>query len=304
MAESASPAVKTTAVLAASGGLVAAFALPAQAAQVKDSKGADTAVSAPARPAAKPAAPAAPAAPAVAAPKASAKASPVAFGLTGFTATAKPKPKPKPVAPRPAPEQAQTQESSSASEARSTQSESRSQERSASRTTRRTSPAPATTTRSTSLSSSSSSSSSSTSSSATTPSASSSSSSSSTQAPAKPKTTTASKPATGGVLSIAASLSGIYYVYGGTTTAGFDCSGFTSYVFRQVGISLPRTAEQQRQAVTRVSNPQPGDLVFFGSPSYHVGIYAGNGMMYDSPRSGKTTGLHKIWSSNVSYGRP
>ena len=54
------------------------------------------------------------------------------------------------------------------------------------------------------------------------------------------------------------------YSYGGTSPAGFDCSGFTAYVFRQVGISLPRTAEQQRQAVTRVSNPQPGDLVFFG----------------------------------------
>ncbi|CCH77683.1 Protein p60 (fragment) [Nostocoides japonicum T1-X7] len=113
-----------------------------------------------------------------------------------------------------------------------------------------------------------------------------------------------SKPAAGGVLGIAASLSGIYYVYGGSTPAGFDCSGFTSYVFRQVGISLPRTAAGQQAAATRVSSPQPGDLVFFGYPAYHVGIYAGNGMMYDSPTTGKTTGLHKIWSSNVTYGRP
>jgi cell wall-associated NlpC family hydrolase len=53
-----------------------------------------------------------------------------------------------------------------------------------------------------------------------------------------------------------------------------------------------------------VSNPQPGDLVFFGSPAYHVGIYAGNGMMWDSPRSGKAVALRSIWSSNVTYGRP
>jgi cell wall-associated NlpC family hydrolase len=125
-----------------------------------------------------------------------------------------------------------------------------------------------------------------------------------------PSTTTTTwkqptRPATGGVLAIAASLSGIPYLYGGTSpSTGFDCSGFTQYVFRQVGISLPRTAEQQRQYVTPVSNPQPGDLVFFGSPAYHVGIYAGGGMMYDSPTTGKTSGLHKIWSTNVTYGRP
>ncbi|TPG14141.1 hypothetical protein EAH86_17130 [Pedococcus bigeumensis] len=95
------------------------------------------------------------------------------------------------------------------------------------------------------------------------------------------------------------------YSYGGTSpSTGFDCSGFTAYVFRQVGISLPRTAEAQRQATTRVSSPQPGDLVFFGSPAYHVGIYAGNGMMWDSPRSGKAVALRSIWSSSVTYGRP
>jgi cell wall-associated NlpC family hydrolase len=106
------------------------------------------------------------------------------------------------------------------------------------------------------------------------------------------------------VLSIAASLAGIYYIYGGTTTAGFDCSGFTQYVFRKVGIHLPRTAEQQRQAVRAVSSPRPGDLVFAGSPAYHVGIYAGNHQMWDSPRTGKTSGKHTIWASSVTYGRP
>ena len=109
---------------------------------------------------------------------------------------------------------------------------------------------------------------------------------------------------TGGIIGIAASLSGIYYRYGGTTTAGFDCSGFTSYVYRQAGIASRARRAAQQAASTKVSNPAPGDLIFFGYPAYHVGIYAGGNMMYDSPRTGKTTGLHVIWTqSNVSYGR-
>jgi cell wall-associated NlpC family hydrolase len=110
-------------------------------------------------------------------------------------------------------------------------------------------------------------------------------------------------PRSGGVLGIAASLAGIYYIYGGTTTAGFDCSGFTQYVFGKVGISLPRTAEQQRQFVTPVSNPQPGDLVFFGAPAHHMGIYAGNGMMWDSPHTGAAISKRAIYSTSVTYGR-
>jgi peptidoglycan DL-endopeptidase CwlO len=106
------------------------------------------------------------------------------------------------------------------------------------------------------------------------------------------------------VISIASRYVGVPYVSGGASPSGFDCSGFTQYVFSLVGISLPRTADAQRAATTRVSNPQPGDLVFFGSPAYHVGIYAGNGMMWDSPRSGKAVALRSIWSSSVTYGRP
>ena len=125
-----------------------------------------------------------------------------------------------------------------------------------------------------------------------------------TAAPAPTATANPAPAPTGGIIGIAASLSGIYYRYGGTTTAGFDCSGFTSYVYRQVGKSIPRTAEAQRVASSKVSNPVPGDLIFFGFPAYHVGIFAGAGKMYDSPHTGTTTGLHVIWTqSNVSYGR-
>jgi cell wall-associated NlpC family hydrolase len=106
------------------------------------------------------------------------------------------------------------------------------------------------------------------------------------------------------VLGIAASLAGISYVYGGTTRAGFDCSGFTQYVFNKVGIHIPRTSQAQQQAVRRVSSPRPGDLVFFGSPAYHVGIYAGNHKLWDSPHTGASVSKRAIWTSSVTYGRP
>ncbi|QDO89832.1 NlpC/P60 family protein [Ornithinimicrobium ciconiae] len=108
----------------------------------------------------------------------------------------------------------------------------------------------------------------------------------------------------GGVLGVAAAYTGIPYVYGGSTPSGFDCSGYTSFVFRQaVGIELPRSAAGQQSYATPVSNPQPGDLVFFGYPAYHVGIYAGNGMMYDSGRPGIPTQLRAVFSGVSGYGR-
>ena len=105
------------------------------------------------------------------------------------------------------------------------------------------------------------------------------------------------------VLGTAASLVGTPYRYGGTTPGGFDCSGFTQYVFAQHGIDLPRMTGDQQAAATPVSDPQPGDLVFFGSPAYHVGIYAGDGKMYDSGTEGSTVTKRDIWTDNVTYGR-
>jgi len=109
-------------------------------------------------------------------------------------------------------------------------------------------------------------------------------------------------PPAAGVIAMAASFAGLPYVYGGTTPSGFDCSGFTQYIFRQIGINLPRTAEQQRQYATPISNPLPGDLVFFGAPAYHMGIYAGNGMMWDSPHTGASVALRAIYSG-ATYGQ-
>lgn len=119
------------------------------------------------------------------------------------------------------------------------------------------------------------------------------------------RSSTRTSPAASGVLGVAAAYTGIMYRYGGTKpSTGFDCSGYTQFVFAQVGKSLPRTTEAQRRATTRVSTPQPGDLVFFGSPAYHVGIYAGDGMMYDSGRAGLPTQKRKVFSSGLkTYGR-
>lgn len=106
------------------------------------------------------------------------------------------------------------------------------------------------------------------------------------------------------IVSTASRYYGTPYRYGGTSpSSGFDCSGFTGHVYKQHGKSIPRTAEQQRRAATRTSNPQPGDLVFFGAPAYHVGIYAGGGKIIDSGRSGTSVSKRAIWTNQVSYGR-
>ena len=80
------------------------------------------------------------------------------------------------------------------------------------------------------------------------------------------------------VVSLASSYLGTPYSYGGSSLDGFDCSGFTQFVMNQYGYKLPRTAESQYSAGTYIekSNLIPGDLVFFGTPINHVGIYAGN----------------------------
>jgi cell wall-associated NlpC family hydrolase len=81
---------------------------------------------------------------------------------------------------------------------------------------------------------------------------------------------------------------GVPYVWGGSTPSGFDCSGFVSYVYRSVGINLPRTSSAQQNVGTRISlnQLQPGDLVFKDSPAYHVGIYIGGGQYIHAPQTG------------------
>lgn len=102
------------------------------------------------------------------------------------------------------------------------------------------------------------------------------------------------------VVSIAMRYLGVPYVWGGTTPAGFDCSGFTSYVYAQVGIDLPRTSSAQRYAGTVVSwaDAEPGDLIW--TPG-HIAIYAGDGMQVEAPVPGKSVRYTSIWQSGPTF---
>jgi peptidoglycan DL-endopeptidase CwlO len=108
------------------------------------------------------------------------------------------------------------------------------------------------------------------------------------------------------VIQIASKYARVSYTRGGTTPRGFDCSGFTSYVFSEVGVSLPRTSGEQAAWADRVaeSERQVGDLMFWTDRGgvHHVAIYAGNGLMWDSPRPGRRVGKTSIWG-NPFYGR-
>ena len=110
------------------------------------------------------------------------------------------------------------------------------------------------------------------------------------------------------VLREAAKLKGRPYRYGGTTPRGFDCSGYTGYVYKKAGKKLPRTSRAQYSATKHLSRKaaRPGDLVFFksgGGSVYHVGIYAGGNMLWHASRPGRPVAKAKIWTSRVAFGR-
>jgi cell wall-associated NlpC family hydrolase len=107
---------------------------------------------------------------------------------------------------------------------------------------------------------------------------------------AAPTATAAPAQSKGAGAAVQAALSqlGKPYVWGAAGPGSFDCSGLTMWAWAQAGVNLPHQSAEQQGLGTSVaqSQLQPGDLVFFGSPAYHVGLYIGNGMMVHAPTTG------------------
>lgn len=99
------------------------------------------------------------------------------------------------------------------------------------------------------------------------------------------------------VYNVASQYQGVPYVYGGSTPAGFDCSGLVMYVYAQFGISLPHSSVGQGAAGTRIAlaDARPGDLVIMPG---HDGFYAGNGNILHAPYTGTSVRVQPIWTSD------
>jgi len=111
------------------------------------------------------------------------------------------------------------------------------------------------------------------------------------------------------VVTVASHYAGDPYLWGGTTPAGFDCSGYVQYVYRQVGISLPRTTNQQYAAMQHIRSDQtrPGDVLFLPDGSgniYHEGIYGGGNSWWVAAHAGTVIMLQTVYTTNYLVGRP
>lgn len=91
----------------------------------------------------------------------------------------------------------------------------------------------------------------------------------------------------------------------GAGITGFDCSSLVQYAYAKAGIKLPRVAKDQQAATESVKNPRPGDLVFYGAPAHHVGLYIGGGQMIAAPRTGERVKVQPVYNAGDGplYGR-
>jgi cell wall-associated NlpC family hydrolase len=110
-----------------------------------------------------------------------------------------------------------------------------------------------------------------------------------------------------GVVAIALKYLGRPYVWAASGPRSFDCSGFTRFVYAQVGVNLPHSSRAQINYGARVSraNLQPGDLLFFFSPIHHVAIYVGGGKMVEAPHTGDVVSINPVyWAYFTGACRP
>jgi len=99
---------------------------------------------------------------------------------------------------------------------------------------------------------------------------------------------------------------GVPYVWGGESNSGLDCSGLVQKTFKDLGIDVPRIAADQQkvgQAVPSLKDAQPGDLLFFGQPAYHVAIYMGNNKLIESPEPGRSVHITDVYQQPTSIRR-
>jgi peptidoglycan DL-endopeptidase CwlO len=111
----------------------------------------------------------------------------------------------------------------------------------------------------------------------------------------------------GDVVADATKYLGIPYKWGGTDpSTGLDCSGLVQRVYGDMGISLPRVAADQAKqgtAVASLAQAQPGDLVAFGSPVDHIGIYAGNNKIIVAPKTGDKVKVESVYTTPTAIRR-
>ena len=105
-----------------------------------------------------------------------------------------------------------------------------------------------------------------------------------------------------GVVQIAMKYLGSPYQWAASGPKRFDCSGFTMFVYAQVGVRLPHSSRAQIGYGERVgrANLKPGDLVFFGNPIHHVGMYIGGGKMIHAPHTGDVVSIDSIDRGNYA----